>query len=215
MSVSFTDESVASTRKALAALEHLARHDGSHDYGYCWGYTIFQTVYGPGSDDKVAQALARLAAYAEHFAMRPGHCPLCNGRVHRRRHAVICIPIARAWRGRVATASGPVVLVQAVLRHCAQCVAEERPGIAQVAAVKVYLRVKAPDVPQFEAIRDLKACAGIVGGIGDKATAGKGQAELGARPDAGTIVYFLRVCCVKRYGRNIIEKRNILIRFRR
>lgn len=71
----FTDKHVASTRKALAALKHIERHDGSHDYGYCWGCTIFRTVYGTGFDEKVAQALTRLATYAEHFATRPGQQP--------------------------------------------------------------------------------------------------------------------------------------------
>lgn len=58
-STSLTDERVASTRKGLAALKHLARHDSSHDYGYCWGNTVFRTVYEPGSDEMVEQALTR------------------------------------------------------------------------------------------------------------------------------------------------------------
>lgn len=50
------------------ALQHLADHDGSHDYAYSWGYTIFRTVYTPGSDEAVARAVDRLAVYAKHWA---------------------------------------------------------------------------------------------------------------------------------------------------
>ncbi|EGX89975.1 hypothetical protein CCM_08229 [Cordyceps militaris CM01] len=55
------------TLKAREALKQLARYDGSHDYAYCWGYTIFRTVYTPGSDERVAAALERLAVYARQF----------------------------------------------------------------------------------------------------------------------------------------------------
>ncbi len=55
------------THKARDALEHLARYDGTHDYPYCWGYTIFRTVYTPGSDERIAAALERLTVYARYF----------------------------------------------------------------------------------------------------------------------------------------------------
>lgn len=65
---------------ARSALRDLARYDGSHDYAYSWGYTIFRTFYGPGSDEAVDEALRRLAAYARVFAYdgtdaipTPGH----------------------------------------------------------------------------------------------------------------------------------------------
>lgn len=61
------DADVQSTHKARSALQHLATHDGSHDYPYCWGYTIFRTVYTPGSDEDVAKALDHLAVYARYF----------------------------------------------------------------------------------------------------------------------------------------------------
>ncbi|KAH7113122.1 hypothetical protein B0J13DRAFT_574742 [Dactylonectria estremocensis] len=63
-------------RTSRIALQHLARHDGSHDYAYSWGYTIFRTVYGPGSDEDVAKALDRLAAYAKFFAQKEHACPV-------------------------------------------------------------------------------------------------------------------------------------------
>jgi hypothetical protein len=42
-------------------------HDKSHDYSYSWGYTIFRTVYTPGSDDAFARAIERLAIYAKTY----------------------------------------------------------------------------------------------------------------------------------------------------
>ncbi|WYZ43665.1 hypothetical protein EsH8_VII_000101 [Colletotrichum jinshuiense] len=45
----------------------LAHHDGSHNYPYCWGFTIFRTTYTPGSDDTFAKAIERLATYAKDF----------------------------------------------------------------------------------------------------------------------------------------------------
>ncbi|KAH6962333.1 hypothetical protein BKA56DRAFT_679150 [Ilyonectria sp. MPI-CAGE-AT-0026] len=58
---------VEPVRMSRMALQHLARHDGSHDYPYSWGYTIFRTVYAPGSDEAVARAVERLAVYAKNF----------------------------------------------------------------------------------------------------------------------------------------------------
>ncbi|KAK7413097.1 hypothetical protein QQX98_008045 [Neonectria punicea] len=67
---------VEPVRTSRIALQHLARHDSSHDYPYSWGYTIFRTVYTPGSDEAVARAVERLAVYAKFFAQnehaRPG-----------------------------------------------------------------------------------------------------------------------------------------------
>jgi hypothetical protein len=42
-------------------------HDKSHDYRYSWGYTIFRTVYTPGSDEAFPQAIERLAIYAKAY----------------------------------------------------------------------------------------------------------------------------------------------------
>lgn len=53
---------------ARRMLEQIARHDRSHDYPYCWGYTIFRTVYTLGSDERVAEAMKRLATTSKHFA---------------------------------------------------------------------------------------------------------------------------------------------------
>lgn len=58
---------VEPVRMSRIALQHLSRHDGSHDYPYSWGYTIFRTVYAPGSDEAVARAVERLAVYAKFF----------------------------------------------------------------------------------------------------------------------------------------------------
>ncbi|KAM0327425.1 hypothetical protein ACHAQA_005711 [Verticillium albo-atrum] len=58
---------VEPVRLSRLALQYLARHDGSHDYPYSWGYTIFRTVYTPGSDEAIAQAVERLAVYAKFF----------------------------------------------------------------------------------------------------------------------------------------------------
>ncbi|OAA59379.1 hypothetical protein ISF_06314 [Cordyceps fumosorosea ARSEF 2679] len=55
------------TRKVRDALKHLAKHDGTHGYAFCWGYTVFRTVYTPGSDERVVAALERLAVYASYF----------------------------------------------------------------------------------------------------------------------------------------------------
>ncbi|EGY22100.1 uncharacterized protein VDAG_03540 [Verticillium dahliae VdLs.17] len=49
------------------ALRHITEHDNSHDYPYCWGYTIFRTLYTPGSDEAIANAIERLAVYAKNF----------------------------------------------------------------------------------------------------------------------------------------------------
>ncbi|KAH7160993.1 hypothetical protein EDB81DRAFT_333532 [Dactylonectria macrodidyma] len=57
-------------RMSRSALQHLARHDGSHDYPYSWGYTIFRTVYTPASDEDIAKAVERLAVYAKFFTQR-------------------------------------------------------------------------------------------------------------------------------------------------
>lgn len=54
-------------RLSRIALQYLAHHDGSHDYPYSWGYTIFRTVYAPGSDEAFAKAIERLAVYAKSF----------------------------------------------------------------------------------------------------------------------------------------------------
>ncbi|RNJ58810.1 hypothetical protein D7B24_004175 [Verticillium nonalfalfae] len=56
-----------STRMSRDALRHIAEHDNSHDYQYCWGYAIFRTVYTPGSDEVIAIAVDRLAIYAKLF----------------------------------------------------------------------------------------------------------------------------------------------------
>lgn len=58
---------VESRRMSRIALQHLAHHDGSHDYPYSWGYTIFRTAYAPGSDKAFAKAIERLAVYAKSF----------------------------------------------------------------------------------------------------------------------------------------------------
>lgn len=43
----------------------VAKNDGTHDYPYCWGYIIFRTVYGPGSDEAFTKAVERLNIYAK------------------------------------------------------------------------------------------------------------------------------------------------------
>lgn len=48
-------------------LKHIAHHDGSHNYSYSWGYTIFRNVYAPGSDEAFVKAIERLAVYAKFF----------------------------------------------------------------------------------------------------------------------------------------------------
>jgi hypothetical protein len=54
-------------RAARRLLQTMAYHDGSHNYPYCWGYTIFRTVYTPGSDEAVARAIERLGVYAKAY----------------------------------------------------------------------------------------------------------------------------------------------------
>ncbi|KAK1963100.1 hypothetical protein LY78DRAFT_660628 [Colletotrichum sublineola] len=54
-------------RLSRIALRYLTPHDGSHDYAYSWGYTVFRTAYGPGSDEAFAKAIERLAVYAKRF----------------------------------------------------------------------------------------------------------------------------------------------------
>ncbi|KZL81072.1 hypothetical protein CI238_09832 [Colletotrichum incanum] len=46
----------------------IARYDESHNYPYCWGFTIFRTIYTPGSDEAFAKAIDRLAIYAKQYA---------------------------------------------------------------------------------------------------------------------------------------------------
>ncbi|KAK4157598.1 hypothetical protein C8A00DRAFT_29442 [Chaetomidium leptoderma] len=48
-------------------LQVLAGHDENHNYPYCWGYTIFRTVYTPGSDEAFARAIERLGIYAKAY----------------------------------------------------------------------------------------------------------------------------------------------------
>jgi hypothetical protein len=48
-------------------LQTIADHDGGHNYPYCWGYTIFRTVYTPGSDEEFARAIERLGVYAKAY----------------------------------------------------------------------------------------------------------------------------------------------------
>ncbi len=74
------DVDADATRKSRSALKHLAKHDGSHDYPYCWGYTVFRTVYTPGSDEAVAKALERLAVYAKYFITKEQLHPRVRGR---------------------------------------------------------------------------------------------------------------------------------------
>lgn len=62
---------INSSRFALQDLAHY--HDGSHDYAYSWGYTIFRTVYGPDTDEDFAMAVERLAVYAEYFTRNDPH----------------------------------------------------------------------------------------------------------------------------------------------
>lgn len=57
------------------ALQHLAHHDGSHDYPYSWSYTIFHTVYASRSDEAVAKAIERIAVYARFFTQDEYACP--------------------------------------------------------------------------------------------------------------------------------------------
>jgi hypothetical protein len=59
--------------KSRFALQELANHDGSHDYAYSWGYTIFRTVYGPDTDEDFARAIERLAVYAKRFTQNDPH----------------------------------------------------------------------------------------------------------------------------------------------
>lgn len=59
--------------KSRFALKELAIHDGSHDYAYSWGYTIFRTVYGPDTDEDFATAVERLAVYAKYFTQNDPH----------------------------------------------------------------------------------------------------------------------------------------------
>lgn len=47
--------------------QDLYYHDGSHNYPYCWGYTIFRTVYTEGSDEAFLKALERLEIYVKRF----------------------------------------------------------------------------------------------------------------------------------------------------
>ncbi|KAH7117348.1 hypothetical protein EDB81DRAFT_243200 [Dactylonectria macrodidyma] len=62
-------------RMPRSALLHLSHHDGSHDYPYSWGYTIFRTVYTPGSDEAIAKAVERLAVYAKLFTKNENNLP--------------------------------------------------------------------------------------------------------------------------------------------
>lgn len=55
-------------RASRRALQHLSEYDGTHDRPYCWGFTVFRTVYTPGSDEAVARALERLDVYARRFS---------------------------------------------------------------------------------------------------------------------------------------------------
>lgn len=41
----------------------MANYDGSHNYPYCWGLTIFRTAYG--SDEAFTKAIERLNMYAK------------------------------------------------------------------------------------------------------------------------------------------------------
>ncbi|KAL0939537.1 uncharacterized protein CTRU02_206147 [Colletotrichum truncatum] len=54
-------------RPVRECLQQLSHHNGSHNYPYCWGYTIFRTVYTPGSDEAFAKAIERLGVYAKNF----------------------------------------------------------------------------------------------------------------------------------------------------
>lgn len=64
-----------SARIHRAHLASLAENDGTHDYPYCWGYTIFRTVYTPGSDEAFKKALERLDAYAGAWVDRDDDFP--------------------------------------------------------------------------------------------------------------------------------------------
>lgn len=44
----------------------LSRFEGYHEYPYCWGYTIFRTVYGPGSNEAFSKAIERLNAWIKY-----------------------------------------------------------------------------------------------------------------------------------------------------
>ncbi|CAG1969868.1 unnamed protein product [Fusarium graminearum] len=65
-------------RMARHALRNLADNDHSHSYPYCWGFTIFRTVYTPGSDEAVTAAVDRLSRYAKHFADNESMPPRIN-----------------------------------------------------------------------------------------------------------------------------------------
>ncbi|KAI8255601.1 hypothetical protein K4K53_007902 [Colletotrichum sp. SAR 10_77] len=53
-------------RSTRQHLRQMADYDGSHDYPYCWGFTIFRTAYE--SDEKFTKAVERLNNYAKHWA---------------------------------------------------------------------------------------------------------------------------------------------------
>ncbi|KAM0259186.1 hypothetical protein ACHAPA_010862 [Fusarium lateritium] len=65
-------------RMSRHALRNLANNDHSHSYPYCWGFTIFRTVYTPGSDEAVAAAVDRLSRYAKHFTNNESMPPRIN-----------------------------------------------------------------------------------------------------------------------------------------
>ena len=54
-------------RLSRHALRNLADNEHSHNYPYCWGFTIFRTIYTLDSDETVATAVDRLSRYAKHF----------------------------------------------------------------------------------------------------------------------------------------------------
>ncbi|KAH7174914.1 uncharacterized protein B0J16DRAFT_186010 [Fusarium flagelliforme] len=65
-------------RLSRHALRNLADNDHSHNYPYCWGFTIFRTVYSPDSDEAVAKAVDRLSCYAKHFTDNESMPPRIN-----------------------------------------------------------------------------------------------------------------------------------------
>ncbi|KAH7309115.1 hypothetical protein B0I35DRAFT_441471 [Stachybotrys elegans] len=56
------------TRKSRSTLRVLEADDGDHDRKWCWGYTIFRTVYTPESNDAFPKAIERLNTYAKLWA---------------------------------------------------------------------------------------------------------------------------------------------------
>ncbi|KAF3811701.1 hypothetical protein GCG54_00014450 [Colletotrichum gloeosporioides] len=53
-------------RSSRQCLLQMANYDGSHNYPYCWGFTIFRTAYD--SDEAFTKAVERLNNYAKHWA---------------------------------------------------------------------------------------------------------------------------------------------------